>query len=208
MNQKNSLGLDKCFLNTDDPIELFKTWFNEAKKNEQNNPNALSLATSDRNGSPSVRIVLLKHYDKNGFVFYTNLNSQKSLSLKNNPKAEMCFYWKSLSRQVRINGHISQVSDKDADVYYNTRPFGARIGAWASKQSEVLQSRSELINSVKDYKEKYNDEKNLPRPNYWSGWNLAPKNIEFWLHADNRIHERLKYSKDNNNNWNKFLLSP
>jgi len=93
-------------------------------------------------------------------------------------------------------------------VYYNTRPYGARIGAWASKQSEVLQSRSELINSVKEYKEKYNDEKNLPRPDYWSGWNLAPKNIEFWLHADNRIHERLKYSKDNNGNWNKFLLSP
>ena len=120
----------------------------------------------------------------------------------------MCFYWKSLLRQVRISGHISQVSDKDADAYYNTRPYGARIGAWASKQSEVLQSKSELINSVKEYKEKYNDEKNLPRPDYWSGWNLVPKGIEFWLHADNRIHERLKYSKDNNGNWNKFLLSP
>ena len=155
-----------------------------------------------------MRIVLLKDFSKNGFIFYTNLNSKKSLSLKENPKAEMCFHWKSLLRQVRISGHISQVSDKKADEYYNTRPYAARIGAWASKQSKVLQSRSELINSVKKYKEKYNDEKNLPRPDYWSGWNLAPKDIEFWLYGENRIHERLKYSKDKNNNWNKFLLNP
>ena len=208
MNQKNPLGLDKCFLNTDDPIELFKTWFNEAKKNEQNNPNALSLATSDRNGSPSVRIVLLKHYDKNGFVFYTNLNSQKSLSLKNNPKAEMCFYWKSLSRQVRINGSIAQVSDNEADDYYNTRTYGSKIGAWASKQSEVLQSRQELINSINEYKKKYNDEKKVPRPKDWSGWKLLPREIEFWLRADDRMHERLKYSKNNNSVWRKFLLNP
>ena len=208
MNQKNLLGLDICFLDTNDPIELFNTWMNKAKETEPNDPNALSLATSDKKGSPSVRMVLLKDFSKNGFIFYTNLNSQKSLSLKENPKAEMCFYWKSLLRQVRINGEISQVSDKVADKYYNTRSYGARIGAWASKQSKVLQNRKELINSINEYKKKYNDEKNLPRPDYWSGWNLAPKNIEFWLGADNRIHERLKYSKDNNGNWNKFLLSP
>ena len=208
MNQKNLLGLDICFLDTNDPIELFNTWMNKAKETEPNDPNALSLATSDKKGCPSVRMVLLKDFSKNGFIFYTNLNSQKSLSLKENPKAEMCFYWKSLLRQVRINGEISQVSDKVADKYYNTRSYGARIGAWASKQSKVLQNRKELINSINEYKKKYNDEKNLPRPDYWSGWNLAPKNIEFWLLADNRIHERLKYSKDNNGNWNKFLLSP
>ena len=208
MNQKNLLGLDICFLDTNDPIELFNTWMNKAKETEPNDPNALSLATSDKKGCPSVRMVLLKDFSKNGFIFYTNLNSQKSLSLKENPKAEMCFYWKSLSRQVRINGEISQVLDKVADKYYNTRSYGARIGAWASKQSKVLQNRKELINSINEYKKKYNDEKNLPRPDYWSGWNLAPKNIEFWLLADNRIHERLKYSKDNNGNWNKFLLSP
>ena len=208
MNQKNLLGLDICFLDTNDPIELFNTWMNKAKETEPNDPNALSLATSDNKGSPSVRMVLLKDFSKNGFIFYTNLNSQKSLSLKENPKAEMCFYWKSLSRQVRINGEISQVSDKVADKYFNTRSYGARIGAWASKQSKVLQNRKKLINSINEYKKKYNDEKNLPRPDYWSGWNLAPKNIEFWLGADNRIHERLKYSKDNNGNWNKFLLSP
>ena len=141
MNQKNSLGLDKCFLDTNDPIELFKTWFNEAKKTEPNDPNAFSLATADSKGFPSVRIVLLKDYNKNRFIFYSNLNSQKSLSIKENPKGEMCFYWKSLSRQVRVNGSISQVSDKEADNYYNTRAYGSRIAAWASKQSEVLQSR-------------------------------------------------------------------
>ena len=119
MNQKNSLGLDKCFLDTNDPIELFKNWFNEAKKNELNDPNAFSLATSDTKGFPSVRVVLLKNYSQNGFVFYTNLNSSKSLSIKENPRAEMCFYWKSLLRQIRINGTLSQVSEKEADDYFS-----------------------------------------------------------------------------------------
>jgi pyridoxamine 5'-phosphate oxidase len=208
MNQKNSLELDKCFLNTNDPIELFKTWMNKAKETEPNDPNALSLATSDSNGLPSVRIVLLKDFNKNGFVFYSNLNSQKSLSLKKNPKAEMCFHWKSLLRQVRINGTVSEVLEKEADDYYDTRPYDSRIGAWASKQSEVLNSRKELIDSINKYKKKYNNEKNVPRPNHWSGWRLLPKEIEFWLNVENRIHERLKYFKDKNGKWNKFLLNP
>ena len=208
MNQKNTLELDKCFLNTNDPIELFKTWMNKAKETEPNDPNALSLATSDSNGLPSVRIVLLKDFNENGFVFYTNLNSQKSLSLKKNPKAEMCFHWKSLLRQVRINGTVSEVLEKEANDYYDTRSYDSRIGAWASKQSEVLNSRKELIDSTNKYKEKYNNEKNVPRPNHWSGWRLLPKEIEFWLNVENRIHERLKYSKDKNGNWNKFLLNP
>ena len=208
MNQKNSLELDKCFLNTNDPIELFKTWMNKAKETEPNDPNALSLVTSDSNGLPSVRIVLLKDFNENGFIFYTNLNSQKSLSLKENPIAEMCFHWKSLFRQVRVNGTVSQVIEKEADDYYNTRPYGSRIGAWASKQSKVLNSRKELIDSINKYKEKYNNEKNVPRPDYWSGWKLLPMEIEFWLSIDNRIHERLKYRKDKNGNWDKFLLNP
>ena len=154
MNQKNSLGLHKSFLDTDDPIELFKYWFNEAKKTELNDPNALSLATSDAKGFPSVRVVLLKDYSQNGFVFYTNLNSKKSLSIKENPRAEMCFYWKSLLRQIRINGTILQVTEKEADDYYSTRPYGSKLSAWASKQSEVLKSKTELINSIKEYKKK------------------------------------------------------
>jgi len=208
MNQKNSLGLDKCFLEENDPIELFKYWFNEAKKIELDDPNALSLATSDPNGFPSVRIVLLKDYSQNGFVFYTNLNSNKSQSIKKNPKAEMCFYWKSLSRQIRIKGSILQVSEKEADDYFSSRPYGSKIAAWASKQSEVLESRVELLKSIEKYKKKYNDEKKVPRPKNWSGWRLLPKEMEFWMRLENRIHERLKYSKNVNGEWDKFLLYP
>jgi len=208
MNQKNTFGLDKCFLDTQDPIELFKNWFNDAKKNELNDPNAFSLATSDAKGFPTVRIILLKEYNNNGFVFYTNLNSRKSLSIKENPRAEACFYWKSLSRQIRINGTISQVSEKEADDYYSTRSYGSKIGAWASKQSEVLESRAELINSMEEYKKKYNNEKKVPRPKNWSGWRLLPKEMEFWMRVENRIHERLKYIKNNSGDWRKFLLNP
>jgi len=208
MNQKNSLGLDKCFLDVNDPIDLFKYWFNEAKKIELNDPNAFSLATSDSKGFPSVRVVLLKDYSQNGFVFYTNLNSKKSLSIKENPRAEMCFYWKSLSRQIRINGIVSQVTEREADDYYSTRPYGSKIAAWASKQSEVLESRTELLNSIAKYKKKYNDEKKVPRPKNWSGWKLLPKEMEFWNRIEDRIHERLKYSKKVNGEWEKFLLNP
>jgi len=208
MNQKNSLGLDKCFLDVNDPIDLFKYWFNEAKKTELNDPNAFSLATSDLKGFPSVRVVLLKDYSQSGFVFYTNLNSKKSLSIKENPRAEMCFYWKSLSRQIRVNGIVSQVTEREADDYYFTRPYGSKIAAWASKQSEVLESRRELLNSIAKYKKKYNDEKKVPRPKNWSGWKLLPKEMEFWNRIEDRIHERLKYSKKVNGEWEKFLLNP
>tara|TARA_Y100001960_G_scaffold116142_1_gene124439 strand:- start:543 stop:1169 length:627 start_codon:yes stop_codon:yes gene_type:complete len=208
MNQKNLLELDKCFLDVNDPIDLFKYWFNEAKKIELNDPNAFSLATSDSKGFPSVRVVLLKDYSQNGFVFYTNLNSKKSLSIKENPRAEMCFYWKSLSRQIRINGIVSQVTEREADDYYSTRAYGSKIAAWASKQSEVLESRTELLNSIAKYKKKYNDEKKVPRPKNWSGWKLLPKEMEFWNRIEDRIHERLKYSKKVNGEWEKFLLNP
>ena len=208
MNQKNSLELNSCFLDLNDPIELFQVWMDEAKKTEQNDPNALALATSDQNNHPSIRMVLLKDFNKNGFVFYTNLNSQKGSELKNNPKAAMCFHWKSLLRQVRINGVVQKVSKEVADEYYNTRGYESRIGAWASKQSSILKSRVELLNSIKDYKKKYNDETKVPRPDYWSGWNLIPSSIEFWLDGDSRIHERLKYTKSKNDKWIKSLLSP
>ena len=208
MNQKNSNGLDICFKDLENPIELFKEWFNEAKKSEINDPNALALATSDKNGVPSVRMVLLKGFSLKGFVFYTNLESKKSQDLKNNNKASMCFHWKSLLRQIRIVGDISKVSKEEADKYYNSRSYKSRIGAWASKQSSVLKSREELIQSIKDFEKKYPDENNVPRPEYWSGWNLEPKEIEFWLDGDNRIHQRLKYVKNKNGNWEKYLLSP
>ena len=208
MNEKNSLGLNNCFLDLDDPIELFKVWMDEAKKSEPNDHNALSLATSNKNNRPSVRMVLLKEFNQNGFVFYTNLNSQKGNELKENPNAAMCFHWKSLLRQIRISGTITQVEDNVADQYYNSRGYDSRIGAWASKQSRELKNRDELTNSIKEFKQKFNDENNVPRPNHWSGWNLSPKRIEFWLDGDSRIHERLNYNIDKNGNWIKFLLSP
>ena len=208
MNEKNSLGLNKCFLDLDDPFKLFESWYEEAKKNEINDPNALALGTATKQGVPSVRMVLLKGYDKNGFVFYTNLNSQKVNEIKENPNATMCSHWKSLLRQIRIVGTLSQVDDEVADNYFNSRAYESRIGAWASKQSSELANREELIKSLEQFKNKYQDQNNVPRPNHWSGWYLKPTSIEFWLDGDNRIHERLKYKLTANNDWTKSLLSP
>jgi len=208
MNEKNSLGLNKCFLDLDDPFELFEKWFVEAKKKEINDPNALALGTASKEGVPSLRMVLLKGFDKNGFVFYTNLNSQKGNEIKKNPNATMCFHWKSLLRQIRIVGTLKQVDNKTADDYYNTRAYESRIGAWASDQSSVLKSREKLLNSFEDFKKKFSKKDNVPRPIHWSGWNLKPSSVEFWLDGDNRIHERLKYTSDKDNVWTKSLLSP
>ena len=169
MNQKNSLGLDICFKDLDNPIDLFKEWFDESKKYEQKDPNALALATSDETGTPSVRMVLLKDYDENGFVFFTNFNSNKSNDIKNNPKASMCFHWKSLLRQILIIGTISQVSEQEANEYFRSRSYLSKIGAWASKQSEVLNNREELNESIKEYKNKFPIEDSVPRPSHWSG---------------------------------------
>ena len=207
MNQKNSLGLDACFGENDNPLNLFKEWFEEAKKHEINDPNALSLATSDKKGTPSVRIVLLKDLDDDCFVFYTNLNSEKSKLLKENSAASICFHWKSISRQIRITGKVLLVQDETADKYFSSRPYDSKISAWASNQSSVLKNRDELINSIENYKKKYSDSNEVPRPNYWSGWKLKPDSIEFWLEGKNRIHDRLKYIKKENE-WKKILLSP
>ena len=208
MNQKNSLGIDLCFKDLDNPIDLFGEWFKEAKKNEINDPNALALATASKTGIPSVRMVLLKDFNNDGFVFYTNLNSQKSNEIKSNPNASMCFHWKSLLRQVRITGELTNVSNTESDNYYNSRSYGSRIGAWASNQSSILKSRDDLLKSIEEFKKKFPNDKNIPRPKHWSGWNLNPLEIEFWLDGKDRIHERLRYTRKNNTNWEKNLLSP
>ena len=208
MNEKNSLGLDICFKDEDNPVNLFKEWFKKAETTEPNDPNALSLATADKTGRPKVRMVLLKGFSDDGFTFYTNFNSSKGKDLKENPKASMCFHWKSLLRQIRIYGNVVKVSDKEADEYYNSRAYGSRIGAWASNQSEVLESRKSLDDSIEKFKKKFHDEKKVPRPPNWSGWRLVPEEIEFWRDGDNRIHERLKYVKNNGKGWKRFLLNP
>jgi len=207
MNQKNSLGLNKSFKDEDNPISLFKIWFEEAKKSELNDPNAFSLGTSNNRGTPSIRTVLLKDFDNRGFVFYTNLNSVKSNAIKDNPVVSMCFHWKSLLRQVIIIGIVSNVSDQEADEYYNSRSYESRIGAWASKQSSILNNREELNKKIEQFKSKFPDNVKVPRPSHWSGWRVSPREIEFWLDGKNRIHERLKYTKSNEI-WEKALLSP
>ena len=207
MNQKNSLGLDSCFKDLEDPLALFTIWLAEAEKKEINDPNALSLATTNSKNEPSVRMVLLKGLSKKGFVFYTNLNSPKSYDLKKNPKAEMCFHWKSLQRQIRIFGNINQVSDEEADIYFNSRPYESRIGAWASDQSQVMEKREDFLKKIEEFKKKYKDANNIPRPKNWSGWCLNPLSFEFWLGDKFRIHERLKYSKVSKN-WKKEILYP
>ena len=207
MNQKNSLGLDNCFNDLENPIDLFNDWFNEAKKMEINDPNAFTLATADKNGIPSARMILLKDFNQDCFVFYTNLNSKKSEDIKVNPNASICFHWKSLLRQVRVIGRINKVLDKEADTYYNSRPYESRIGAWASDQSKPMNKREDFLKKIDEIKKKYKDKNNLPRPKHWSGWCLDPLSIEFWLGDQYRIHERLKYKKFSNN-WKKEILYP
>ena len=208
MNQKNNFGLNKCFKDLKNPIELFTEWFIEAKKTEINDPNAVAVATVNENKVPSVRMVLLKDYNKNGFVFYTNLNSEKSSNIKSNPNVAMCFHWKSLLRQVRITGKINSVKDSDADEYYNSRAYGSRIGAWASNQSSVLKNRNQLYSEIENFKKKFPENEKVPRPPYWSGWSLSPSKMEFWLDGDNRIHERLLYIKNESEEWERKILSP
>ena len=205
-NGKNSLGIDSCFEEADNPIDLFKKWFSEAEKKEINDPNAVAVATSDKDNQPNVRMVLLKGLSDKGFVFYTNFNSKKGSELKINQKASMCFHWKSLRRQVRISGEVEEVTAKEADDYYNSRPYKNKIGAWASSQSETLKNRQEFLEKVKSFENKY-PSNNVPRPSHWSGWRLAPIQIEFWLDGEGRIHERLNYVLTNNG-WKKELLYP
>jgi pyridoxamine 5'-phosphate oxidase len=202
-----NLGLDPAFLNEENPFNLFKVWMEEAKKSEPNDPNAVNVATVDSAGQPDNRVVLLKGLTDTSFIFYTNLESKKSKDLKGNPKASMCFHWKSLLRQIRIQGSVQLVDSKTADEYYNSRPYGSRIGAWASTQSEVMKHRDEFENKIKEFKEKYPDENKVPRPPHWSGWALTPYKIEFWKDVKNRLHQRLCYSRIGQA-WSKEILYP
>ena len=206
-NGKNSLGLDIIFEDVDNPIELFKKWFSKAEESEINDPNAVAIATSNKNNQPNVRMVLLKGLSDKGFVFYTNFNSKKGNELKDNQKASMCFHWKSLRRQVRAIGKVEEVSTKEADDYFNSRPYKNRIGAWASSQSAILDQRETFTKKIKEFERKFPDQNNVPRPPHWSGWRVLPNEIEFWLELDNRSHQRLVYKKENGK-WIKEMLYP
>ena len=194
-------------MNEDDPFKVFKQWMSEAEKNEINDPNAVALATVNEFNQPDVRMVLLKEFNNNGFIFFTNLDSKKGSDLKKIPKASMCFHWKSLLRQVRISGEISSISDKEADEYFNSRPYLSRIGAWSSNQSKPMETRDAFLNRIEKYKSKFTDQNNVPRPNHWSGFMLSPKRIEFWKDVKGRLHQRLEYLKELNS-WKKNILYP
>jgi pyridoxamine 5'-phosphate oxidase len=206
-NGKNSLGLDASFGEHDNPIDLFKNWFDKAKESEINDPNAVALGTVDEKKQPSVRMVLLKGLSNEGFVFYTNFNSKKGSDLKKNHFASMCFHWKSLRRQVRVIGKTKQVSDAEADEYFNSRPYGNRIAAWASSQSQPMENRNMFLNKIDEIKKKYSNQKNVPRPPHWSGWRIHPKEIEFWIDGESRVHERLNYILKESS-WVKEILYP
>ena len=180
--------------NTDDPIAIFNEWYEEAKTAEPVNPNAVTLATADAEGRPSARMVLLKDVDADGFVFYTNLSSQKGDELAVNPHAALCFYWKDLAKQVRVQGPVSPVSVAEADAYFESRAKLSQIGAWASKQSQPLEGRMALEKRVARYTAKFNIG-TVPRPEFWSGFRVAPERIEFWKEEAFRLHDRTVYTR-------------
>ena len=171
-----------------DPTLLFKNWLSEAEQNEIRDPNAMQLATVSRNGMPSVRTVLLKDIIDGAFIFYTNYESRKSNEINETAKGAICFYWKSLNRQVRLTGSINKVSDEVSDKYYQSRSRGSRIGAWASKQSRELESREVLMEKVKLLESKHDED--IPRPTFWGGFALKPDEFEFWEDGDFRLHDR------------------
>ena len=189
-----------------DPFQLFDEWFAEAQKSEPNDPNAMALATADAEGRPSVRIVLLKRHGPDGFVFYTNQRSRKGEELAHNPRAALLFHWKSLRRQVRIEGAISRVSAEESDVYFASRSRDSQLGAWASNQSQALASRAEFETSYRDMQAKF-EGTDVPRPPHWGGFRVAPETIEFWTDRPHRLHERRLFSRDNGG-WSEGLLYP
>lgn len=192
----------------DDPLDLFADWYAEAEKSEPNDPTAMALATVGPNGMPSCRMVLLKGYDASGFVFYTNYESRKGQQLLGHTQAALLFHWKSLRRQVRIEGLVSKTTPEEADAYFSTRDRGSQIGAWASEQSRPLESRFALEKRVAEFTAKHLVGK-VPRPPHWSGFRLQPTFIEFWQDGAFRLHDRLEYSRpDAGARWSTRTLYP
>jgi pyridoxamine 5'-phosphate oxidase len=201
-------GHSADFTAAGEPFALFAEWFAEAQQGEPNDPNAMALSTVDETGLPDVRMVLMKGYDENGFVFYSHKASQKGRELAANPKAALLFHWKSLRRQVRIRGLVTPVSDAEADAYFATRPKQAQLGAWASKQSEPLESRFAFEQAIAKAAAQYLIGE-VPRPPGWSGWRIAPLRIEFWHDRPFRLHDRIEFRRDvPDGAWTKVRMYP
>ncbi len=195
------------FTEAEEPFDLFRDWLEEAKQSEPNDPNAMALATVDAEGLPNVRMVLLKGFDTAGFVFYTNIESNKGRELAVNMQAALLFHWKSLRRQVRVRGQVTQVSDEEADAYFRTRPRDSRIGAWASQQSRPLESRFALEKAVAVNAAKYAIGE-VPRPPHWTGFRIAPSAMEFWMDKPFRLHDRVQFIRAGDGGWTKAQLYP
>ena len=190
-----------------DPFELFDEWFKQAQASELNDPDAMALASVNPDGVPSVRIVLLKQWSEDGFVFFTNYKGRKGRELYSTKKAAACLHWKSLRRQVRIVGEVDKISDTLSEAYFATRARGSQIGAWASNQSQPLASRSDLSDKVLEYERKFAG-KTVPRPSHWGGFIIKPVEIEFWADGAFRLHDRFQLKQDANNKWNATRLNP
>ncbi|HET7605249.1 MAG TPA: pyridoxamine 5'-phosphate oxidase [Sphingomicrobium sp.] len=190
-----------------DPFSLFDEWFAEARASEPNDPNAMALATAAADGQPHVRMVLLKEHGPEGFVFYTNEQSAKGGQLRENARAALLFHWKSLRRQVRIEGAVERVADGDADAYFATRGRDSQLGAWASDQSRPLDSRRTFENRFEEVKRRF-DGGEVPRPLHWGGYRVVPDRIEFWTDREHRLHERRLFTRGNDGGWSEGLLYP
>jgi pyridoxamine 5'-phosphate oxidase len=190
------------------PIDQFTRWWDEAIKSNIDEVNAMTLATATKTGMPSARIVLLKGYDANGFVFFTNYESQKGKELAENPQAALVFFWKELERQVRIDGIIEKVAAIESDAYFQSRPAGSRIGAWASPQSKQISGREVIENNYRVFEEKFPDPEAIPRPLHWGGYIVKPHTIEFWQGRSSRMHDRIQYKIEAGNQWTIQRLAP
>lgn len=191
---------------SEDPIELFQQWLKAASATEPADPEAMALATVDKEGHPSVRMVLLKGVDGQGFCFYTNMESKKARELAGNPQAAVCFYWKSQKRQVRVEGRAEEVAAPLADAYFKTRQVLSRLGAWASRQSQPIASRAALEAQVAIYEKKFSGH-DIPRPPQWSGYRIIPEKIEFWQEGKGRLHDRFLFTRAGPG-WSLARLSP
>jgi pyridoxamine 5'-phosphate oxidase len=190
-----------------DPFDQFANWWDDAMKSELDEINAMTLATASATGMPAARIVLLKSFSADGFIFFTNYNSQKGKELLENPFASLVFFWKELERQVRISGKVEQVSAAESDAYFHSRPEGSRIGAWASPQSSVIESREVIETNIAMIEQQFT-EGEISRPPHWGGYVVIPSVIEFWQGRPNRLHDRIQYSKMAAGSWKIERLAP